>query len=108
MVTSPPAGQQSLPRCDQSPVSTDYFVAACVARGMEMHRDADGTAAARSKANDERSKLTCSPDSLYRLDQSANLSASRILSSGAITGLMDFSDAMNLECKKAAAAVLNQ
>lgn len=50
----------------------------------------------------------CAPDSLIQLQQMADVSSRKIVNSGLISRLMDFPDAMRLECSKAAASIFNE
>jgi len=97
------------PDCEQLIVSKPYFMAACIARGMETSRHLDGLSEAKMAAERERNSLAdCAPNSVIRLRQMAELSAAKILNSGSITQLMDFSDAMKLECNKAAGLIFTE
>jgi hypothetical protein len=101
------ASASGLPRCDQSMVATEYYVAACVVRGMELHRQSDALSDARAKLEGAGKVLECEPASMTKVNEMARLSAAKILASRAISELMDFGDAINLECKKAATIALH-
>ena len=91
------------PRCDTLTTSKPYFVAECIAVGMERARYSDGVLDARLAAKREYEGLAdCTPSSLSQLQQMATMGATKILNSGAISKLMDFHDAIRLECNKAA------
>ena len=96
-------GGDGLPQCDQSVIAKKYYVASCIAHGMEITKQGTGLASAKTKMDDERRQIDCSPDSLDRVHAAANSAAERIVSSGTISSLMEFGDAITLECNKAAA-----
>jgi uncharacterized membrane protein YgcG len=97
------------PRCDTFTTSKPYFVAECIAVGMDRAGHLDGLTEARATAKREYKSLSdCAPTSLSRLQQMATVGATKILSSGAISRLMDFSDAIRLECNKAADTSFNR
>jgi len=100
-----PAVDQPLP-CDHGTVASDYFVSACVARGLEIRRQSDALEEARSKQADAAKTLRCTPQSMTRVNDLAIQASLRIVSSGAISPLMDFADGMRVECKKAAPDLL--
>jgi len=88
--------------CDHSPAAADYFIAACVARGLEFHRPTDGLDAARTRQADAAKTLHCTPQSMTKVTDMAMQASLRIVNSGAISALMDFADGMQVECRKAA------
>ncbi|MGC1776702.1 MAG: hypothetical protein WBB34_02065 [Xanthobacteraceae bacterium] len=97
------------PRCDTLITSKPYFIAECVARGMATSNHSDNAAAALAVAKKEYDNLgDCASGSLDRLQQMADVSSTKIINSGVISPLMDFSDAIRLECSKAADPVFNE
>jgi hypothetical protein len=91
------------PRCDTLTTSEPYFVAECIAVGMDRARYLHGLSDAKAAAKREYDGLAdCTPSSLSQLQQMATVGATKILNSGAISKLMDFHDAIRLECNKAA------
>ena len=94
--------------CERLKGSKAYFVAACVVRGLERSQEMGALSAAKKELERAQEGLDCSPGALTKLQEMSNRSALRILDSGAITKLMDFTDAINLECKKAAAVNLEE
>ena len=88
--------------CQHLKGAKPYFVAACVARGMEQGRQTEGLRGANAQVESAKAGLDCTPDALGILQKLSDRSAAKILSSAAISKLMDFADAMTLECKKAA------
>jgi len=95
-------------RCERLAGSNAYFVATCVVGGMEKSRQVEGIQAAKIQVGNAQAGLRCTPEALSKLQQKSNRAATTILGSGAISRLMDFSDAMTLECKKAAASILKR
>lgn len=106
--TTPTKPTDERPRCETFVISKPYFLAACIAKGMDMSGHSDGLSDARAAVARERDSLDCASDSLLKLRQMAELSAARVINSGSISRLMDFSDAMKLECNKAANLIFNQ
>jgi uncharacterized protein len=102
----PPKSETTLPQCDQSIIAKKYYVASCITHGMEIGKKSDMLQDAESKMNSERKQIDCSPDSLDRVHAAANSAAERIISSGMISSLMDFGDAITIECNKAATTSL--
>jgi hypothetical protein len=94
--------------CERLKGSKAYFVAACVVRGLERSPEIWALQAAKKELERAQESLDCSPGALIKLREMSNRSALRILDSGAITKLMDFTDAISLECKKAAAVNLEE
>lgn len=94
--------------CEHLKGSRAYFVAACVVRGLERSQESSALQAAKKELERAQEGLDCSPGALIKLREMSNRSALKILDSGAITKLMDFTDAINLECKKAAAVNLEE
>jgi hypothetical protein len=99
---SPPEAPPQLIACDHSPAAADYFIAACVARGLEIHRQTEGLEAARTRQADAGKALSCTPQSITHVNDMAMQTAMRIVTSGTISALMDFSDGMLVDCRKAA------
>jgi TPR repeat protein len=97
---------QATKQCEQLAASTAYVVATCVVGGMEQSRKLEGLQSAKAQVEHAQAGLDCTPEARNNLQRKSNRSAAEILNSGAITTLMDFADAMNLECKKAAASIL--
>lgn len=97
-----PAPLDEAKLCQQLKGSKTYFVAFCVVRGMEQSRQLQGLQEAKAEVEQAKAGLVCTPDALDILQKLSDRSAAKILGSGAISKLMDFSDAMTLECKKAA------
>jgi uncharacterized protein len=96
------------PRCDTLTTSKPYFVAECIAVGMDRARYLHGLSDAKVAAKREYDGLAdCTPSSLSQLQQMATVGATKILNSGAISKLMDFHDAIRLECNKAADLIFN-
>jgi|GEM_PF-6834108 len=106
--SSQPTEQQSKAltssQCEQSSAKK-YYIATCVARGISNARKDALLANAEKNMEISRVQLQCSPDYIDKLSQSAKVSADRITASNAISNLMDFSDAINLECTKAEATL---
>jgi hypothetical protein len=97
------------PRCETLIVARPYFVAECIAQGMAIKRYDSGLSDAKVAAEHEHGNLAdCAADSLTKLQQMGDVSARKILNSGSITSLMDFSDAMKLECNKAANVIFTE
>jgi hypothetical protein len=86
--------------CEQLPASKAYFVAVCIVRGMEQSRQLDGLQDAKTQVESVQAGLNCTPAALSNLQQKSARLAAKILNSGVISKLMDFADAMTLECKK--------
>jgi len=93
-------------QCDHSLAAGDYFVAACVVRGLEASRQSDGLDDARARQVDAAKSLQCVAQSMTRVTDVAYQAALRIVGSAAISPLMDFADGLRVECKKAAAELL--
>ena len=98
-----PASVPEPAACDRSPVARDYFIAGCIVRGLEFHRQSDGLEAARTRQADAAKTLQCTPQSMSKVNDLAAQASLRILSSRAISSLMDFADGMQVECRKASA-----
>jgi uncharacterized protein len=104
-----PSDAPQRPQCETLVVARPYFVAQCIAHGMEIKHPQEGLADARAAAERERQGLAdCAPESLIKLQQIAKVSSTKILNSNAIAPLMDFSDAMKLECNKAANGIFKE
>jgi len=88
--------------CDHLPVAADYFIAACTLHGLEFRRQGDGIEAARTRQAEASKALQCTPQSMTKVSDMAQQAALRIVNSGAISALMDFTDGMQVECRKAA------
>ncbi len=88
--------------CEQLKGSKAYFVAVCIVRGMAQSRQLEGLQDARAQVERAQAGLDCTPDALSNLQKLSDRSAAAILNSGVISKLMDFADAMTLECKNAA------
>ena len=69
---------------------------------MEQSQQQQGLEDAKAGVEQAKMGLDCTPGALDILQKLSDRSAAKILGSGAISKLMDFSDAMTLECKKAA------
>lgn len=109
LVTTSPEESASSPRCETLIVAKPYFVAECITEGMTMSHHLDGLSDAKAAAHHERDGLVdCASDSLMRLQQMAEVTSAKILNSGSITELMDFSDALKLECNRAAGEVFKE
>ena len=105
----PQAQPPKLPQCPTLETSQRYFIAECIAHGMEITNHSDGLSDMEVTARREHDGLSdCAPNSLIQLQQMADVSSSRIVNSGVISRLMDFPDAMKLECSKAAASISNE
>jgi uncharacterized protein len=105
----PPQQPVQRPRCDTLTTSKPYFVAECIAMGMDRSGHVDGLSEAKATAKREHDGLSaCASESLARLQQMATIGATKILNSGAISRLMDFSDAIKLECNKAADPIFKE
>jgi hypothetical protein len=105
-IVSTPAPVVPTTQCDKASAYADFFVAACTVHGYEARRISEGIDALRSKRDTAQQALQCTPQAFAKIDNIASQSAWRILSSGDISPLMDFTDAMSIECKKAAANAL--
>ena len=109
---------EEVKNCLRLPASTNYYVAACVTQGMTLSYgplpngglrvilDDKDLSEASAKMQRDHDKLQCSPKALNEIQRMAELSAQKIIKSRVISTLMDFTDAINLECKKAAASIL--
>jgi hypothetical protein len=93
-------------KCEQLAGSKIYFVATCIVAGMDQTRQLEGLQGSKNQLENAQAGLHCTPEVLSKLRQKATRVATTILKSGAISKLMDFSDAMTLECKKAATSIL--
>ena len=110
VASAPPAAPLEAPprpvSCDHSPATADYFVAACMVRGLEFRRQSDGLEAARARQGEAGKALQCTPQSMTKVNEMSTQAALQIVNSGAISALMDFTDGMRVECRKAASDLL--
>ncbi len=109
---SPVTSEQIAPsqplRCDHSLTSTDYFVTVCVVRGLEYRQKYDALAEARNRLDAASKMMVCAPGTQQSLFNVAQQTAVNILTSNHISPLMDFNDAMAVECKRGAIQTLQQ
>lgn len=92
---------EEIKRCERLAGAKSYFVASCVVKGVERGRR-DGLDAARLELDQSAKNLACGRAALDNLQEKSGRLATKILSSGAISPLMDFSSAIAVECRKAA------
>lgn len=79
-----------------------YFIAACVVSGAAQADKSSVASAADVEKRKLQQSLHCDDTDYEKLDRRAATAAAIILSSDAINKLMDFKDAMTIECKNAA------
>jgi hypothetical protein len=110
VASAPPAAPLEAPpqpvACDHSPATAEYFVAACVVHGLEFRRQTDDLETVRARQGEAGKALQCTPQSMTKVNDMSMQAALRIVNSGAISALMDFTDGMRVECRKAASDLL--